>query len=101
MRRGWEVELDDGTIIVEDNASWKEVPKARIKRLSLLYDGRKWDLQNKQAYFVRNTASVVPGIQKSFQIEKRCIGFYEGKNKVFYIIDELTGNFKINVEETN
>jgi hypothetical protein len=98
MVRGWEVELDDGTIYKEDCCEWKEVPKVRIKRLTLHYDGRRWDLTGKQAYFVRSSASVVPGNQASFQIEKRCVGYYEGKDKVCYIVNEHTGELIIKVE---
>lgn len=95
LRRGWIVELLDGTIMSEDKYSWKEIPKIKIKKLSLLFDGRRWDLEDKQAYFIKNSASVVPGIQESFQIEKRTIGYYEGAEKVYYTVNEITGEFKI------
>lgn len=99
MSRGWQVELDDGTVLSEDNSSWKDVPKVRIKKLSLLFDGRRWDLSNRQAYFVKNRASMVPGVPHSFRIERRCIGYYEGAKKVHYIIDESTGKFSMEVTD--
>ena len=74
------------------------MPKIEIKRLTLHYDGRRWDLANKEAYFVKTSASMVPGIQESFMIEKRCIGYYEGSSKVYYQINERTGQFKIKVD---
>ena len=98
MKRGWEVVLFDGTIMNESNCEWRQVPKLKIKQLSLIFDSRRWDLTGKEAYFVRNTASVVPGSQTSFRIERRCIGYYEGANKVCYVVDEHTGEFKIFVE---
>jgi hypothetical protein len=98
LRRGWIVELDDGKILSEEDVEWREVPKIRIKKLSLLFDGRRWDLFDKQAYFIRNSASVVPGVQESFQIEKRTIGYYEGAEKVSYTINEMTGEFKITID---
>ena len=98
MTRGWEVELYNGDIYQEDSYEWREVPKIQIKRLTLFFDGRRWDLQDKQAYFIRNTASVVPGVQESYQVEKRCIGYYEGADKVCYIINEFTGELQIKVE---
>jgi len=98
MQRGWEVELKDGTVLNEDSCKWKDVPKIKIKRLSLYYDGRHWDLQDKEAYFIRNSASMVPGIQESYQVEKRSIGYYEGANKVIYEVNELTGEMRIKVE---
>ena len=78
---------------------WKKVPKKDIICLSLLYDGRIWNLPNKQAYFVQNRASMVPGIEESFQVEQRTIGFYEGATKVHYIVDELTGQFTTKVQD--
>ena len=98
MNRGWEVVLFDGRVMNEDTHQWREVPKIHIRQLSLLFDTRRWDLNGKQAYFIRNTASVVPGCQESFRIEKRCIGYYEGATKVLYIVDENTGDFKMVVE---
>lgn len=97
MRRGWEVQYKDGTIVNETQLPWRKVVKRNIHRLSLFFDGRRWDLIGKEAYFVENSASIVPGIQESFQIEKRKIGFYEGATKVYYIVDEFTGAFKMEV----
>ncbi len=98
MSRGWEVELIDGSMIYENSSDWKDVPKIKIKRLSLIFDARRWDLMNKQAYFIRNTASCIPGSQESFRIEKRGIGYYEGSTKVLYTVNEFTGEFKMVVE---
>jgi hypothetical protein len=97
MRRGWQVELLDGSILEEGQLEWREVPKVKIKRLSLLYDGRRWDLSGKSAYFVKNKASMVPGVAASFRIERRCVGFYDGAKKIHYIVDEHTGKFNMEV----
>lgn len=99
MRRGWQVLLDDGSILSEENTGWKDVPKAKIKKLSLLFDGRKWDLSGKQAYFVKNRASMVPGVPQSFRIERRCVGYYEGATKIYYYVDETTGVFSMEVTD--
>ena len=99
MRRGWQVELNDGTILNEESTSWKEVPKIRIKKLSLLYDGRRWDLSDKQAYFIKNRLSMVPGIAASIRIERRCVGYYEGATKVYYLVEEPTGKFHMEVDD--
>ena len=101
MRRGWEVELDDGTIMTEAKDKWRDVPNVRIKRLSLLYDGRRWDLAGKQAYFVKNRASMAPGVASSFRIERRCVGYYEGATKIHYYVDEATGKFSMQVMDTD
>jgi len=97
MQRGWQVELDDGSILEEGVVTWKDVPKIRIKKLSLIYDDRRWDLFDKQAYFVRNKASMAPGILSSFRVEQRCIGYYDGAKKIHYLVDELTGKFTMEV----
>lgn len=99
MRRGWEVELKDGTTMSESNSRWKDVPNKDIVRLTLHYDGRRWDLTGKEAYFVKNRASIVPGVTASFRIERRSIGYYEGASKVCYTIDERTGSFSMSVED--
>lgn len=99
MVRGWQVELEDGTVLYENNTNWKDVPKIKIKKLSLLFDGRRWDLSDRQAYFIRNSASMVPGVAQSFRIERRCIGYYEGAKKVHYIIEESTGKFTMTVTD--
>jgi len=101
MKRGWEVELSNGVILRESDLDWKKVPKNQIVRLSLFYDGRRWDLIDKEAYFVKYRASVVPGIQDSFRVERRTIGFYEGANKICYHVDEFTGKFSLEVINTN
>lgn len=97
MMRGWEVELNNSCIMKEDDYSWKDVPNKDVKRLTLYFDGRRWDLFDKQAYFVKNKASMVPGIKESFRIEERCIGYYEGAKKIHYIVDEFTGKFNMKV----
>jgi len=97
MYRGWEVLLDDNTVIREDDMDWKKVPKNKIVKLSLIYDTKRWDIENKESYFIKYRASVVPGNNHSFQIEKRVVGWYEGKNKLAYVVDELSGNCKLEV----
>ena len=101
MKRYWEVELNDGTIIYEGQMEWKEVPKRAIQRLTLFYDGRRWDLTEKEAYFIKYRASMVPGVKESFRLERRTIGFYEGANKICYHVDENTGKFDLEVINTN
>ena len=95
---GWEVELKDKTIIREGEMEWREVPKKAIVRLSLYHhNNRKWHLTGREAYGIKTTASMVPGIQKSFQVERRTIFYYEGAKKICYHVDEHTGKFSIEV----
>lgn len=97
MKRGWIAILKDGVEFKECDYEWREVPKKAIKTLSLIYDDRRWDLTDKEAYFVKTRASMIPGIKQSFKIERRTIGFYEGANKVCYHVDEATGKFSMEV----
>lgn len=97
MNRYWEVELQDGTILNETKMEWSKVPKKAIIRLSLFFDGRRWDLTGKEAYFIKNRASCVPGVPESFRIERRTIGWYEGAKKVCYHVEESTGKFSMEV----
>jgi hypothetical protein len=98
-RRYWEAEYHDGKVINENQMEWKKIPKVGIKRLTLHYDGRQWSLDNKQVYFQKKRASVVPGIPESFQIEARIIGYFEGTNKIIYTVNENTGVMKMTVKD--
>jgi hypothetical protein len=99
MRRGWEVEYENGTIINEDQIEWRKLPKNGIVRLTLRFDGRKWDINNKIAYVQKKKASVIPGVPESFRVESRSIGYYEGNKKVWYTVDEFTGHMNMEVKE--
>jgi len=99
IRRGWEAEYQDGTVINENQMEWKKIPKVGMVRVTLHFDGRQWDLQNKIAYVQKKRASVVPGVTESFMIESRSIGYYEGSKKVWYTVDEFTGQMKMEVKE--
>ena len=99
-RRYWELEYSDGRIITENQMEWGDAPKINIIRLTLHYDGRSWNINNKPAYIQKKRGSVAPG-GGGFAIESRSIGFYEGNKKVFYTVDEFTGQMKIEVKELN
>jgi hypothetical protein len=99
MRRGWELEYSDGTIIREVDMEWKEAPKINIIRLTLHYDGRQWDIHNKIAYLQKKRGSMIPARPETFRVESRSIGYYEGSNKVWYTVDENTGRMTMEVED--
>lgn len=99
MLRGWEVRYIDGTVVQEGQVDWKEVKKNKIKRLTLFYDGRRWDLIDKPGYLQKKRASMIPGISESFNIESRSIGYYDGATKVWYTVDEYSGVMKMIIEE--
>lgn len=99
IRRGWEVEYKNGTIINEDQMEWKKIPKVDIVRVTLHFDGRRWDVHDKVAYIQKKRASVVPGVPDSFRVESRSIGYYEDNKKVWYTVNEFTGQMKMEVKE--
>jgi hypothetical protein len=103
MRRGWEVEYNDGTVINEEQTDWQKISKLNIVRMTLHYDGREWNIFGKSNYIQKKKASVIPGLADSFQVESRSIGYYdkiEGKDvKVWYTLKEDTGIMKIEIEE--
>ena len=99
IKRGWSVEYADGTKINENQMEWKKLPKVGIIRLTLHYDGKCWDIHDKSAYVQKKRASVVPGVAESFVIESRSIGYYEGNKKVWYTVDEFTGQMKMEVTD--
>ncbi len=101
MRRGWSAEYNNGQIINEDQMEWKKLPKINMIRLALHYDGREWVIHDKVAYLQKKRASMVPGVNESFQVESRSIGYYDtidGKScKVWYTVDESTGQMTMEV----
>ena len=103
MKRGWEVEYGDGTIVKEVDKDWRKIPHMGIVRVTLHFDGRRWDLHNKIAYAQKKRGSVVPGIPDSFQIESRSVGYYDrvdGKSvKIWYTVDEFTGRMIMEVQK--
>lgn len=97
-RRYWEVEYRDGRIINENQMDWGDIPKVNIVRLTLHYDGRRWDICDKPAYIQKKRASMVPG-GGGFMVESRSIGFFQGNKKIFYTVDEFTGQMKMEIKE--
>lgn len=97
--RGWVVEYFDDSTVHEDQVEWRAIKKNQIKTLKLWFDGRCWALSGKEGYLQKKQASMIPGIQESFQVESRSIGYYEGNLKVWYTVDESTGIMKMHIEE--
>lgn len=99
-RRGWEVELKTGEIIKEGEQEWGSIPRGEIVRLSLLFDGRRWDIKGRKSYFQKKRASVGFGqcVITDAVVESRTIGYYdENGKKVCYTVNEHTGDFKLEV----
>lgn len=98
---GWEAEYDTGQIFKEGNLEWTSLKRNKIIRLSLLYHGRRWDINGKREYIQKKKASIIPGINNKVFIESRSIGYYDVENncKVYYTLDVNTGQMKIETED--
>lgn len=81
---------------------WNKIPMVNMVRVTLHYDGRQWNLDNKIAYAQKKRASMVPGQQETLQIESRSVGYYDvvdGKTvKVWYTVNEFTGKMTMEVQ---
>jgi len=106
MVKGWVVHYEDGTIITEydrhgGEVNWREVPKKGIKSLSLKWHNKHWTIHGKEIYLQKKRGWITPspGVEQEANIEHRCIGYWEGANKVFYQVNEYTGHMEMIVEE--
>jgi len=105
MPRGWVVHYEDGRIITEydldgNQLDWRKVPKRGIKSLSLKWHTKHWTIHGKEIYLQKKRGWVVPtaGVDQTPNIQYRYIGYWEGNDKVFYQVDEQTGQMKMVVE---
>lgn len=105
MPKGWIVQYEDGRIITEykdgKQIDWRTVPKVKIKTLSLKWHNRFWTLHGKEVYLQKKRGWIVPvaGVEMQPNIEYRFIGYWEGNNKVYYRVDERTGQMSMVVED--
>lgn len=103
LSRGWFVIYKDKTMVTENECEWSEVNKSNILILGLKWFDRFWTLTGKTSYlqFKRGSAPWAPGISGKVPItcEERCIGYYEGANKVIFRVDERTGRMTTEVRE--
>ena len=102
MDKGWAVLYEDGRIITEIDPDgtphdWNTVPKRSIKELTLKWYDRTWSIAGKSIYLQFKRAWITPGMAESI-LEERCIGYWEGDNKVVYRIEESTGKMRMTVE---
>lgn len=106
MPRGWIVHYDDGRIITEydhhgKQKDWREVPKVGIKSLSLKWHNKHWTIHGKEVYLQKKRGWITPvaGVDQEPNVQYRYIGYWEGNNKVFYRVDERTGQMRLIVED--
>lgn len=97
MSKGWIAEFEDGSVICEDDMSWREVPKKKnIRRMVLKWEDRIWSMDNKKHYTVPTTRGYMDvnlgGCSQG--IDSRTIGYYsiENKEKVILRVNETSGH---------
>lgn len=105
MPKGWIVQYEDGTIITEfdregNETNWKKIPKKSIKSVSLKWYNKFWTITGKDNYLQKKRGWIIPvaGIDQHPNIEYRYVGYWEGNDKVYYRVDEVTGQMKMVVE---
>lgn len=105
MPKGWVVCYEDGTVLTEydvdgNERPWKSIPKVGIRSLSIKWYNRHWTIYGKSCYFQykHGWISPVAGVDLHPNLEERCIGYWDGGEKVCYHVDEQSGKMWITVE---
>ncbi len=105
MPKGWIIFYSDGSSLTEyDNngysRDWNRANKRDIKYVALKWYNKHWTISGKKIYLQKKRAWITPvaGVEIEPNIQYRYIGYWEGKDKVFYRVDEATGEMKIVVE---
>jgi hypothetical protein len=94
LQAGWFVVYKDGTLVTEDELHWNEVRKGEIKVLGIKWHDKIWTIRDKTAWVQFKRGSVAfssTGVSYNVDCEERCIGYYEGKNKMVYRVNNRTG----------
>jgi hypothetical protein len=97
LSRGWFVVYKDNTVQTEDEVTWNKVRKGDIKMVGLKWFDKFWTIPNKTAYVPPFKRGTVSDVFPDIQCLERCIGYYEGKDKVIYRVNEFTGKMYMQV----
>lgn len=105
MPRGWVIHYTDGRILTEydrkgNQLDWKKAPKVGIKCLSLKWYNKHWTIAGKSNYIQKKRGWINPisGLDQEPNVQYRYIGYWEGRDKILYRVDEITGEMKMIVE---
>lgn len=105
MPCGWVVHYKNGQIIVEydkdgNQRNWKNIPKKEIRSLSLKWYTKHWTITGKDNYLQKKRGWINPvaGVNQEPNIQYRYIGYWEGNDKIYYQVEEITGQMKMVVE---
>lgn len=101
---GWFVVYNDGVLVTEEDIHWSKVRRGDIKVLGIKWRDRVWTISGKSAYLQFKRGSVpfsTSGVSHDVNCEERCIGYYEGNQKVVYRVNNRTGKMMPEVQEPN
>lgn len=101
---GWFVMYKDGSVVTEKELKWPKVVKGQIEILGLKWHDKVWSIRGKTAWLQFKVGSVPFALNGLFFdsdifCEERCIGYYEGKNKIVYRVNNRTGRMRLGVLE--
>ena len=96
LTKGWFVIYKDKTMVTENDTAWKDVNKLEIYILGLKWFDKFWTISGKTSYiqFKRGSVPFSPsGVcsEADIRCEERCIGYYEGSNKIIFRVNDRTG----------
>lgn len=97
MDKGFIVEYKDGRVITEDELEWQKVPKCDIAWLKLKWYNKMWKVPGPNCFQFKRGSIPLYGAGSDVRVDYRVIGYFEGKDKILYLIDENTGQMTIKV----
>ena len=105
MPRGWIIHYKNGQILTEydrdgTQRDWRKAAKVGIRSISLKWFTKHWTITGKGIYLQKKRGWIIPvaGLDQAPNIQYRYIGYWEGNDKIYYRVDELTGQMKMVIE---
>jgi hypothetical protein len=91
MERYWAALLDDDSLATEKDMKWSDLDTSRIRRLTIVFDGRAYALPDGQRNYIQAKTASVPIEGGEAVIESRYIGFREAGREYCLRILESNG----------
>jgi hypothetical protein len=100
--KGWSVNYQDGKVVNEQDVDgWRSISKLHIKSMSIFWNDKKWTIEGKENYAAPTKRAYVTVGRNGSTIVSRTIGYYEGPYKIFYRVNEETGELTIEKYKDN
>lgn len=94
MVNGWVVLYKDGHTVTEEDILWQDVIKSQIARLSLRWFDREYHIDGPQQGWIQ-FKSAYQDMGAETVVTSRVIGYYQDQLKIYYRVDEQTGDLAI------